>query len=259
MPDIPDAAALDDEASTSPRGATLWRRIADDIELDIRNGAFAPGAPLPTVMALASRFDVNRHTVRQALQSLQARGFVSVEQGRGTFVRSRIYDYRLGRRVRFRNSFTGEGSTSSLATLSMAIEPLSAKEALRLNLPAGAPAWTFRTARSIDGLPLATGIHRLAVDRFPDFDKVFTGGDGSVTTAFRHYGIIDYVRLSTRITATLPTEEEQDILAIGPHHPILLARGVDGLPSGDAFHSVATAFAGDRIEFVLEPEDAALA
>lgn len=247
------AAHGDADLTDQGRATTRWRRIAEDLTAEIREGAYAAGDALPTVVALAERFGVNRHTVRQALQAMQARGLVSVEQGRGTFVRSKPYDYRLGRRVRFRANFDTETVDTSLRFLSSGVEPLSASEARRLALPEGTPAWSIRSVREVEGTPLSVGSHRLEVARFPDFDRIFAETH-SVTKALAAHGITDYLRLSTRITAVLPSDEECEVLGVPPTRPLLLARGIDGIAPGKPIHLVSSAFVGDRIELVYEPE-----
>ena len=76
-----DPAPLDRGA-----GVSLWRQIGAAIEAAIRAGHHAPGERLPTEADLAARFRVNRHTIRRAMEELEARGVVRVEQGRGAFV-----------------------------------------------------------------------------------------------------------------------------------------------------------------------------
>ncbi len=53
---------------------------------DIQNGSFLPGSKLPTETVLAQRFGVSRNTLRQALMLLTQEGYISNQQGRGTFV-----------------------------------------------------------------------------------------------------------------------------------------------------------------------------
>ena len=65
----------------------IWQRIAEVLTAEISSGGFPPGARLPTETALAERFGVNRHTLRQAIGALSTAGLVSVKHGRGTFVR----------------------------------------------------------------------------------------------------------------------------------------------------------------------------
>jgi GntR family transcriptional regulator of arabinose operon len=61
-------------------------QVSDTIREWIQDGRFLPGDQLPTELELAERFQVSRHTVRQAISSLAASGLVSRVQGRGTFV-----------------------------------------------------------------------------------------------------------------------------------------------------------------------------
>ena len=70
----------------SRSGLPIWRQIADTISSEISTSVYAPGQKLPTESELATRFGVNRHTVRRAVASLQDVGLLRVEQGRGTFV-----------------------------------------------------------------------------------------------------------------------------------------------------------------------------
>ena len=63
-----------------------WRRIAETLSAELRAGAWKPGDRLPGEYALADRFDVNRHTLRQAVSYLENEGLLRAEQGRGIFV-----------------------------------------------------------------------------------------------------------------------------------------------------------------------------
>src|ERR1700710_283317 len=82
-------------------GVTLWRQIAGQIQGDIASGACKPGTRLPTEAELSTRFGVNRHTVRRALEELSRDGLVRVEQGRGSFVAEDVLDYNVEARTRF--------------------------------------------------------------------------------------------------------------------------------------------------------------
>ena len=82
-------------------GLPLWRRIAGTLGEEIADGRLPPGAQMPTEMALAARFAVNRHTVRRAIDELSRAGLVTTEQGRGSFVSEDVLDYVVGPRTRF--------------------------------------------------------------------------------------------------------------------------------------------------------------
>ena len=64
--------------------------VSDEVFAELRDavltGRFRPGDMLPPERELAASFAVNRHAVREALQRLQAAGFVRVVHGGGTTV-----------------------------------------------------------------------------------------------------------------------------------------------------------------------------
>jgi len=71
-------------------GRTLRSSVAQSavrrIQAMIRDGAFAPGARLPSERRLAGDLAVSRATLREAVSILEALGLVRVEPGRGIFV-----------------------------------------------------------------------------------------------------------------------------------------------------------------------------
>src|SRR5262245_22283405 len=69
---------------------TAGERIAERIVTAIALGEFVPDQRLPAERDLALMLEVSRSTVREALQRLQASGYVTTKRGRGggTFVRT---------------------------------------------------------------------------------------------------------------------------------------------------------------------------
>ena len=65
-----------------------YRAIADALTEDVRRGALAAGARLPTHRDLAWRLKVTVGTVSRAYAEAERRGLISGEVGRGTFVRA---------------------------------------------------------------------------------------------------------------------------------------------------------------------------
>lgn len=64
----------------------LHTQVAAILKERIVTGTWRDGENIPTEKALSVEFDVARGTVRQALQKLEAEGYLRREQGRGTFV-----------------------------------------------------------------------------------------------------------------------------------------------------------------------------
>jgi len=62
--------------------------IIDQIKAKIADGAWRPGDRLPTSRQLAAEFGLSMTAVREALRILENRGIVSIEHGRGLFIRN---------------------------------------------------------------------------------------------------------------------------------------------------------------------------
>ncbi len=70
----------------SPDAPHLHIQVAAILKKRIHNGDWRNGSNIPPEKVLCAEFDVARGTVRQALATLEAEGYLSREQGRGTFV-----------------------------------------------------------------------------------------------------------------------------------------------------------------------------
>lgn len=233
-------------------GAPRWSRIARDIAAAIEAGTHGEGATLPAATLFAERYGVNRHTVRQALRHLHDLGLVSVERGRGTIVRGQRFPYRLGRRVSFRANFGAAGIDAAGEVIESEITSSSAEVAQFLCLEPGTPVWQIRTLSRAAGVAVSTGVHWLSVERFPGFDRRLLAARASITAAFATYGITDYVRLSTRLSARAATRSEARLLGLGRSAPVLQSAAVDGLADGTPLQTLLGVFAGERVEMVLE-------
>ena len=89
----------------------LYEQIADHIEELVSSGKLQQGDRLPPERELAERLGVARGVVREAVKLLGARGLVTVEPGRGTFIAEissdSISDH-LGRFFRLGNKSHGD-------------------------------------------------------------------------------------------------------------------------------------------------------
>lgn len=68
----------------------MYRRIADDLRIQIETGKLGPGSQLPTELELREKYDASRNTIRDALRWLITRGLIETRPGHGTFVVEKI-------------------------------------------------------------------------------------------------------------------------------------------------------------------------
>ncbi len=78
----------DDPELTLQGGLPIPRQIADQIRACILSGRLQPGEQLPTVRRVAVELAVNPSTVSRAYAELEQEGFLTSQDGSGTFVAS---------------------------------------------------------------------------------------------------------------------------------------------------------------------------
>lgn len=69
---------------------SISQQVMQEILSSIQRGDIKPGEKLPTERELAGMFHVGRSTVREAVSALALVGYLTVVQGRGTFLKKNI-------------------------------------------------------------------------------------------------------------------------------------------------------------------------
>lgn len=246
--------ATDHESSVTLArdGVALWRRIAGDLRRRLQAGEWAPGARLPTEAQLSTRFAVNRHTVRRALDELVRDGLVRVEQGRGAFATEDLLDYLVEPRTRFSAWIRRNSKEPSSQTLEIVDGEADAAISAALGIPVGkAVVWTDRLGFA-DGRPVALGRHVFDPARLPGIAAALRT-ESSITAALCQAGVSDYVRHSTRVTARMPTAQEAVLLRTARNLPLLVCENVNVDLSGQPIEYCLARYPTPRVQVVFEP------
>jgi GntR family phosphonate transport system transcriptional regulator len=232
-------------------GVSLWRRIADDLEQSIVGGTFQAGSKLPGELELAERFDVNRHTVRRAIAALAERGLVRAERGSGTYIEPPRIAYPIRSRTRFTEIVGSAGRAAGGRLIGSATEPADAEIARRLRLKPGAAVLRLERLRHADRIPLSASTSWLPAERFPGAARVYATSN-SITRTFAHFGVRDYSRKSTQVTAEIADAATAANLKIALGRPVLVVDSIDIDAAGVPVISSRTRFAADRLALTIE-------
>jgi GntR family phosphonate transport system transcriptional regulator len=232
-------------------GVALWRQIADQIRMGIASGALGADGRLPPEMALAERFGVNRHTLRAAVSALVQEGALRAEQGRGTFVQPRRrISYPIAARTRFSTGLRGQVGRHGSRLLAHALEPAGPVAASHLGLAPAATVARLETVSEADGWPVSRATSFFDAARFPGFAEAYAE-TLSVTAALSRYGIDDYLRRSTIVSARHADGDELADLRLAPGAIVLLAEAVNVDLDGRPIQYSRTRFAADRVELTV--------
>ncbi|HEX8988215.1 MAG TPA: phosphonate metabolism transcriptional regulator PhnF [Rhodocyclaceae bacterium] len=229
-------------------GVALWRQIESRLEEAIAGGRYAAGR-LPSAQQLADEFGVNRHTVRQALQGLQERGLVRLARGREASLRHAAIEYSLGERPRFSRNLAQQNLAGRFRVIAAGEAAAPPEAAKALGVRVGSTIERVETVGLADDVPISAAVHYFPA-RLAGIGEALRG-TASVTRALARFGIDDYVRKWTRITAELPDTAIADRLEMGEARPILLAKALNVDAAGHPVQYSETAFCAERVQLVV--------
>jgi GntR family phosphonate transport system transcriptional regulator len=240
------------DSPDTPAPVRRWEAIAAALRHDIVQGRLTPGQKLPNEASLAERFAVNRHTLRQAVQSLVQEGFVRVVHGSGTYVRELVLDYALQRRTRLSQNLAAAGEAADRQVLGHEVQR-AGEWARELGVAASARVQLVYSRATVRGRPINLATSAYPLPRLAGIaEAVHT--HGSVTAALQALGVPDYTRARSVVSCRLPTAAEADALARPATQPVLVVRYVNVDGQGRPVEAGRTLFAADAVQLTVEPE-----
>lgn len=237
-------------ALTRKAGTALWLQVEQALVQDILGGTLTAGTRLPTEPDLMARFGVSRFTVRQAIASLERRGLLRAEQGRGTFVHAPNLVYPISGRTRFSRNLIEQGFEPGGEVLFQSVVPAGPEVGEKLRIPDWQSVAHRRGIGKADDIPIELADVFLPLSRFPDFarrrDKHTT-----YTATFASYGIKDYLRASTLIEARMPSEQEAHLLRQSASSPVFVVTRIDTDLEGVPILFGRGVWSAERVSFDL--------
>ena len=150
---MPSTEGLTDGKAAIP----LYQQVIDIIKNDINSGTYKAGARIPNEFELAESYKVGRVTVRRAIEELVQQGYLTKQQGRGTFVKAP----KLKRKIRQKDdvqSFSDACRVNEMEPgariVSRKVLPADATEAQFFGVPAGSELICIERVRTADGIPV---------------------------------------------------------------------------------------------------------
>jgi GntR family transcriptional regulator len=213
-------AAIGPRVSTPPEpGAArpLWQQVLEDLERRIASGDIVDR--FPTDRELTEHYGVSRHTVREAVRRLRARGVVDRQRGRGSFLTDAVLVQPLGGLYSLFRAVEEAGLEQRSEVLFRGTEH-DGRVAARLELPAGSEMVRIERLRfagddplAVDDtwLPAEVGLPLLEVDlsRAALYDLLTDLTDVRITAA------------DERLTPIIPDDELSATLHLDPGEGVL--------------------------------------
>lgn len=228
-----------------------WRAIADTLSAEITGGRWKPGDRLPGEYALADRFDVNRHTLRQAVSFLEIEGLLRAEQGRGIFVPDPPIHYAVTPRTRYSENIGQSQRRPSRQLLKAAEVRADSVTAAALQVPPETPLIWLETLSLADDRPVGIVSHYFPQARVPGIAEAFKA-ERTITAALRRCGVADYKRRTTRISAQLISNADARLLGVRRGRAVLVTDSINIEPDGKPIDFGYGRMLGELMTFVVE-------
>jgi len=134
----------------SKRRPPVYLEIVSDLEGKIARGLLPEGFQLPAESHLAEEYGVSRASVRQALLTLELKGLVSRQHGRGTYVKAmgtRQVRGELEQLEDLRELLRRWGYDARDRLLGVSLQPCPSDEADLLDINEQAPCYTMESVK----------------------------------------------------------------------------------------------------------------
>lgn len=193
---------LDDKQIDRENSVPLYQQLAELIRSSIDREYCIGDFVLPE-LKLAEKYQVNRHTIRHALDELVKEGVIERKPGKGTIVVRSPISYPINESTRFTSRLEELGYETSSELLAKSIETASDEVADYLMLSSGDPVVHMQTVRLVAGSPVCVIDHYLSSDRFAKLSTRFR--NGSLQHFMQKHYQIDFERTLTLISAAQPS------------------------------------------------------
>lgn len=240
-----------------------YREIADELRRRIDTGVYQPKGRIPSIDTLATEFGVARQTARDAINVLADEGLVGTARGRAAIVRdrrvvrvplSRYSDVLQppGTRGPWETACAEQGINGRMVLIDAGRVDANEDIAAALEVPVGTPlVYRHRHAMLDDSVVQVQKVwYPVALvegTAIAEPNKV-VGGVFRLLTAVGHAP----AKLTERIRARLPSQEDAAELEIGSRVPLLSVERVVRDSDGQALELLRIISAADQIELVYD-------
>ncbi len=223
----------------------MYRELAETLRSEL--GSYIAGEYLPAETRLAARFDVNRHTIRRAIDELVREGCLLRRQGKGTQVLGRPLVYPVAAQSAYSQSLSALGHGVEAVLLQRRRCVATREEAEHLGLEEHAPLIELQTLRRLDGQPVSLIRHRYCATR-AGLLADYQSGSVREFLAARNLAL---TRTFSLIGARLPSREEASVLLMPRHLPALTVLTLSRDASGQPVEIAHSTSRSDRFQYQI--------
>ncbi len=218
---------------------------------NIENNTFERGQQLPSERLLSEQFQVNRFTVRRAIENLISEGLVYPVRRKGYFVRSKEIDVRIHKKTSYTQNMLSKNLLPRVEILEMqTIEPT--EELIDLfGINKSNKVWSLYFLRYYNNIPMALSRCFLLYDRMPDLNLHFNNNRSLYNILNNSYGIIPTRVGSVCEACSADRKESKHLLVLG-EAPLLKVTSTAVDQKGVYVEQSITKFRSDMVKIRID-------
>lgn len=231
--DLPVAEVLPAYGTAGERGAVTVRHL------------------LSHSSGLPARFGVSRMTARQALNELEAEGYLTRARGSGSYVSVPKLEQTLTAVTSFTEDMKQRGLQPDARVLVTDVVHADGQLARLMELADGAAVVRIQCLRLASEEPMALEVTHLPLARFPGLEEVDLTGRSLYQLLRERYQVVPE-RAVQSLEAVLAGAHEAHHLGLSEGAPLLLLRRIARDAAGTVIEYVRSHYRGDRYRFITE-------
>jgi len=202
----------------------LYMKLYNKILENIENKKYNSKDRLPSENTFATQFNVNRHTVRQALQLLKDEGFIYTLKGKGNYISNIKIPYSISDKSSYTQKILDLGYEPTTEVLSVDIIEPSLEVAKNLGLNKKLNVIEIKLLRFANDLPITVSYSYFDAYIFRDIINHLNMKPFSLYKVLNKcYPKMEITKISTVFEALTPTSELSSLLNLRSNTPILSA------------------------------------
>lgn len=197
----------------------------EELEYYIEVNQLKPHDKLPSERELSEMFDINRSTLRGAIQKLIEEGKLYKEAGAGNFVAEPKIIRNLNNMDSLTKLVESNGKTIKSKVLSANIIESNKQITKNLKIPLGTKVFQLTRLRYIDNIPVTIETSILDYGKYPGIEDVDFETQSLYQVLETKYGA-DLTKGNEKLGLTFATSDEAQRLGIDLEEPIFFISGV---------------------------------
>ena len=230
----------------------LYHQVKEYLKNQMMTGRYKVDEMIPSERELSEEFEINRLTVRQAINELVQEGLLYRQRGVGTFVSTPKIEQPLTKLSNFSTDMRNRGIVPGAQVVSMSVIPATNPVASQLRIDTGEEVLELVRVRTANGEPMAIERSCLVYSQV----RALYGMDMENVSLYQMLEDVCGLKLvkaiqTIEIAAIRP--DEASMLDIGQHDAVMLIERTTYTEGADRpVEYVRSLYRGDRYKFSIE-------